>query len=122
MIKEFTCIICPNGCEIEAELREDGSIAEVRGAACPRGTAYVEQELTAPMRTIASSVKVKNGELPLTSVRINRPVPKDRIFDVMNEIRKVTLEAPVYSGQLVVIDLLGLGADLIVTKSVAKRS
>lgn len=74
------------------------------------------------MRTIASSVRVKNGELPLTSVRINRPVPKDRIFDVMNEIRKVTLEAPVYSGQLVVIDLLGLGAELIVTKSVAKRS
>ena len=49
MVKEFTCIVCPNGCTItaEAEARGDGAYAvrSVQGAACPRGTAYVEQEL-----------------------------------------------------------------------------
>ena len=45
MLKEFTCIICPNGCEIEAEIA-DGKILSLEGAACPKGEAYVRQELT----------------------------------------------------------------------------
>ena len=40
MVREFTCIICPNGCEITAELEktEDGAcrIRSIEGAACPR--------------------------------------------------------------------------------------
>lgn len=121
MIREFTCIICPNGCEIEAEVREDGSVGEVRGATCPRGVTYVKQELTDPQRTIASSVIVTGGELPLVSVRLNNPVPKNRIFDVMDEIRKVRLEAPVHTGDVVIRDVLGLGSDVIVTKDIARR-
>ena len=80
MVKEFTCIVCPNGCTItaEAEARGDGTYAvrSVQGAACPRGTAYVEQELTDPRRTIATSVPVKGGELPLASVRLTAPHPQ----------------------------------------------
>ena len=78
MVKEFTCIVCPNGCTItaEAEARGDGAYAvrSVQGAACPRGTAYVEQELTDPRRTIATSVPVKGGALPLASVRLTAPI------------------------------------------------
>ena len=52
MLREYTCIICPNGCDIRAQIeeREDGSrrICSVEGAACPKGRAYVEQELTDP--------------------------------------------------------------------------
>jgi hypothetical protein len=58
MKKQFTCIVCPNGCEIEAEV-ENGQVISVTGHTCPRGEQYVRQELTAPRRTIASSVLVK---------------------------------------------------------------
>ena len=63
MLKKYTCIICPNGCEIEAEVL-DGEIKSVSGFTCKRGEEYVRQEILAPKRTIASSVAVKNGELP----------------------------------------------------------
>lgn len=119
MKKEFTCIICPNGCEIEAEIMENGAIGEITGAGCAGGVNYVKQELTDPRRTISSSVLVKGGELPLVSVRLNKAIPKDRIFDVMAEIRKVTLTAPVQAGTVVIADVLGLGSDVIVTKHVA---
>lgn len=63
MLREYTCIICPNGCDIRAQIeeREDGTrrICSVEGAACPKGRAYVEQEVTAPQRNIATSVLVK---------------------------------------------------------------
>ena len=121
MVKSFTCMMCPRGCESSAEL-SDGRLCSVEGNVCPKGNDYVIQELTAPMRTIASSVLVEGGELPLASVRLNRPVPKERIFDVMEEIRKVKIKAPAVLGQTVIADVLGLGSDVIVTKNVRKKS
>ncbi|CAB1242838.1 Molybdopterin oxidoreductase [Ruminococcaceae bacterium BL-6] len=117
MLREYTCIICPNGCEIK--VRADGKeVLSIEGALCPKGREYVTQEMTDPQRNIASSVLVKNGELPLASVRLSQRIPKDRIFDVMKEIRKVKLEAPVKAGQVAIHDVLGLGSDVIVTKNV----
>lgn len=121
MLREFTCIICPNGCEIEVEIGPDGSVGAIQGAACQGGVNYVKQELADPRRTIASSVLVIGGELPLASVRLTKAVPKDRIFDVMEQIRNVTLTAPVHAGDVVIHDVLGLGSDVIVTKNVAGR-
>lgn len=33
MKKQFTCIVCPNGCEIEAEV-ENGQVISVTGHTC----------------------------------------------------------------------------------------
>ena len=120
MLKEYTCIICPNGCEIKVKF-ENGKIMEFQGASCKRGQKYVEQELTDPQRNIASSILLENGELPLVSVRLSRPVPKDKIFDVMVVIKKVHLQAPVSIGQVAIANVLGLGSDVIVTKNVAVK-
>ena len=117
MKKQFTCIVCPNGCEIEAEV-ENGQVISVTGHTCPRGEQYVRQELTAPRRTIASSVLVKGGELPVTSVRLTKAVPRDMIFPVMDEIRKVVLTAPVKAGTIVLHNVCGLDSDVMVTKNV----
>lgn len=70
------------------------------------------------MRNIASSVLVKGGVLPLTSVRLSAPIPKTMIFPVMEEIKKLTVCAPVAEGQIVIENVLGLGSDVIVTKDV----
>lgn len=117
MNKTFTCIICPNGCEITAEF-EGKALLSVTGNLCPKGAAYVEQEITNPMRNIASSVLVEHGTLPLCSVRLSAPIPKDRIMDVMEEIRKTMIQAPVHRKDVVIPDVLGLGCDVIATKNV----
>ena len=119
MKRTFTCIVCPNGCEIEAEY-EGTEVFSVTGNLCPKGKAYVTQELVDPRRTIATSVRVEGGILPLASVRLTRPIPKARIFDVMREINRQTLTAPVRIGDVVIRDVLGLGSDVIVTKHIEK--
>ena len=120
MTRSFTCIICPNGCEITAGV-EDNQIVSIEGALCPKGEAYVNQELTDPRRNIATSVLVKGGELPLASVRLTNPIPKARIFDAMAEIRGIAVEAPVEAGTVVIRAILGLDSDVIVTKGVGRR-
>ena len=118
--RTFTCIICPNGCMIETEY-EGTSIRKVSGNRCRRGLEYVTQELTDPRRTIAGSVVVENGTLPLCSVRVTAPVPKKEIFRVMEEIRKIHLEAPTHSGDVLIHHVCGYESDVIVTKNVSRQ-
>lgn len=119
MIKNYTCIICPNGCDIEVDL-EGKSITRIEGALCKKGKEYIEQELTDPQRNIATSIKVKNGDFQLVSVRLNKSIPKDKIFDVMDEIKKSEIEAPVNIGDIIVKNILSLNSDVIATKNIEK--
>ena len=146
MRKTITCIICPNGCLLSADVSEPGTDAPVTGAenprsidspvtgtgcprvidspvtgaGCPRGEAYFIQEITDPRRTLTSSVLVTDGELPLCSVRLTEPIPIARIPDVMKEIRKMKVEAPLESGTVLIRDVLGLGSDVITTKTIRR--
>jgi len=120
MKKEITCIICPNGCSLEIETDSSGNFLSVSGELCPRGKGYAEQEVSDPRRTIATSVRLLGGELPLASVRLTKPVPKVRIFDIMKEIRSVKIWAPAVTGTVIIHNILGLESDVIVTKDVAE--
>lgn len=121
MNKQMTCIICPNGCELSVEW-EEKSIKNISGALCKRGEEYVTQEIQNPKRTIASLVKVNNGEIPLVSVRTTKAIPKEKIFDVMEEIKKLEINAPVKVNQVIIENVLGLDSDIISTKFVEKET
>lgn len=122
MTKDITCIVCPNGCTLHIDYEQSADhkiqVKAVTGYTCKRGLEYANQEMTDPKRTIASSVLVEGGEAPLVSVRTNGPIPKAKIFAVMAEIQKTTLQAPVKAGTVVLADVLGLGVDVIATKTV----
>lgn len=117
MRKIFTCIICPNGCEIEVDLDKD-KIIGTKGASCKKGEEYVNQELTNPQRNIATSVKVIDGDIEIVSVRLNKNIPKDRIFDAMNEIKQLEVKAPIKIGDILKSNILDLDVDLIATKNI----
>ena len=63
MIKELTCIICPQGCNIKVEIEENGNIKNVEGNTCKRGYEYAVNEVSNPVRTITTTVKMKNGKM-----------------------------------------------------------
>ena len=117
MTRTFTCILCPNGCAITVE-HEGGAISACTGNQCDNGRRYVEQELLDPRRTIASSVLVTGGDRPLVSVRLTQPIPRDLIFPVMEQIKKLCLQAPVEPGLVLLENVFGTGSDLITTSRV----
>ena len=124
MTRDFTCIVCPNGCDLIAEYEQDAKgirVLRVTGNLCSKGDTYARQELTAPMRTIATSVLVEGGTAPLVSVRLDRTIPKERIFDVMAAIRSVKVKAPVVTGQVIIENVLGLESNVIATKDIAAK-
>lgn len=117
--KEFVCIVCPEGCSVSAEVTSDG--INLSGNKCKRGAAYVNQEMTDPRRNIASSVLVENGVRPLVPVKTASPIPKDKIFEVMEEIKATVAPAPIIAGQLIIVNVAKTGCNIVATADVAAK-
>ena len=114
MKKNLICVSCPLGCPIEAEI-ENGQVVSVKGNTCKRGEAYAKTEITNPVRSLTTSVKVEGGVHPVVPVKSSAPVPKDKMFDCMKEINSVTIKAPVSICDVVIENICGLGVDIVAT-------
>lgn len=114
MKRELTCIICPRGCLLTAEVK-NGSVT-VSGNGCPRGVTYAETECTHPRRTVTSTVRVSNRENTMVSVKTREPVDKADMFKVMERLRAAAVSAPVAIGDIVLADVCG--TDIVATKAI----
>lgn len=120
-IKELTCIRCPLGCILAAELDEGGAVGRVSGNTCPRGEEYARKELMSPTRMVTSTVPVRGGVEARVSVKTAADIPKDKIFACMAEIRGTVLDAPVTEGEVLLADVAGTGVAVVATKTVGRR-
>ena len=116
MKKNLICVSCPLGCPIEVEI-ENGGILSVTGNTCKRGDKYARDELTNPVRSLTTTVKLVGGNLPVVPVKSSKPVPKDKMFQCMKLINEASIKAPVKIGDVVIKDILGSGADIVVTNN-----
>lgn len=114
MIRNITCIICPRGCAMTAEITDQG--VNVTGHTCDRGKEYAVAECTNPVRTVTATVRVANRSDTMVSVKTAAPVPKDRMTDVMTALRRITVHAPISIGDVILPDIFG--SEIIATKQI----
>ena len=114
MTRNITCIICPRGCAMTAEITAAG--VTVTGHTCARGEEYAVAECTNPVRTVTSTVRVNNRKDTMVSVKTAAPVPKGNMMDVMAMLRKTSVAAPVAIGDVVLTDVFG--TEVIITKAI----
>lgn len=118
MKTEMSCIVCPMSCMITVEQDDiTKEILSITGNTCKRGENYARNELTHPMRQLTSTVAIDNGIYNRLPVILSAEVPKEKIFDVMEQIRKVRVKAPVEMGDVLVADVCGLGVDVLASRS-----
>lgn len=120
MKKIITCIICPLGCTIEVEIKDD-AIFTMKGNQCKRGEKYVEDELKNPRRVLTTTVKVKNGKYRMIPVKTTAPIPKGYIFPLLKRLSEIELEAPINQGYKVLENIFQEGVDVITTRPMEKR-
>jgi CxxC motif-containing protein len=118
-MNKIICITCPMGCTLEVT-HEGKTVTKLEGNSCKKGLKYAEAELTDPRRMVTSTVKVKGGVYPLVPVYTAAPIPKPLIFDLLAELRKVELKAPVKVGQVVLQNALSTGVDVLASRNLAK--
>lgn len=104
MKRKLTCIICPLGCALEIQLKDD-KIVNITGNNCPRGKVYAENECTNPQRTVTSTVKCEDGSL--ISVKTDKPIPKEKMSECMAIINKALATLPITIGDVIIEDVFG---------------
>lgn len=121
LTKNLVCIVCPNGCQVEALVEETPAlkVLEIKGCTCEKGIEWVEQEIINPLRTIASSMVVEQGSFKLVSVRTDVPIPLGKIFDIMAVIRQKRVKAPVTIGDKLIEHPAGVACNIIATRNVS---
>ena len=118
MKKDLTCIVCPKGCQLTAETDADGKI-KVSGHTCKRGEEYAISECTHPMRTLTTTAPVEGGGV--VPVKTNAPVPKELLFQCMDEINKAVVPKGTPLGFTVIKNIFGTGADVVTTRDDSKN-
>ena len=118
--RELICIGCPMGCPLTVTL-DGGAVVIVQGNTCPRGREFAVSEMTAPKRTICSTVRTAFPDAPVLPVRVSADIPKERIFDVMDALKTVTVSERIGRGDVLIPDVLGLGVDVIATSSLLRH-
>ena len=113
MNRELTCIGCPIGCGMSIEI-EDDKIQNVKGNTCKRGLEYALSECTNPTRIVTSTVMSDDGRM--ISVKTNKPIPKEKIFECMKKINNSIAKPPVEIGDTIIKNVFG--SDIIATVSV----
>lgn len=119
MKQELICITCPIGCHLTVDIEND-EILSVTGNTCPRGVVYAQNECLHPVRVLTSTVVIHHALYPRLPVVTSQPIPKEMLFDVMNEINKVSVEAPVMTNEVILKNVCNLGVDIIASRSMKK--
>lgn len=116
MTRELTCIGCPMGCELTVEV-ENGVAVSVTGNTCKIGENYAKNEISAPVRTVTTTMLSESGR-PVP-VKTAGQIPKEKIFEVTAAVKAARAKLPVKVGDILLADVSGTGIDIIATKSVA---
>lgn len=119
---EMTCITCPMGCRLEVERKGEDDIA-VSGNRCPRGAAYAREELLSPKRVVTATCRAgraADADRPVRRIpcRSSGPFPKERVAELLAAIYGLEVPLPVRRGQVLIPDALGMGIDVVATRSV----
>ena len=111
MPEEYLCIVCPLGCRLQVTC-QDGA-CRVSGAHCKQGRVYGEQEATAPVRILTTTLAT-TWKQPLP-VRSAVPIAKTSLLAVQRHLAGVIIDRPVAAGDVVLADIDGRGTALVAT-------
>lgn len=104
MKRNLTCIACPLGCSLSVEFEGD-KILSVTGNTCKRGAEYAITECTSPVRTVTTTMICENGSL--VSVKTQKPIPKNKVFEAMDIINKSVASLPICVGDILIDNVFG---------------
>ncbi|MDR0856319.1 MAG: DUF1667 domain-containing protein [Clostridiales bacterium] len=108
----LTCIRCPRGCKLSVEGKA------VTGNLCGKGRDYAVEETYTPMRTVCTLVRTVYPEVPVLPVRTDAAVPKSMVPLVITVAGRITVDRHVGRGYVLVPNIAGTGANLIVTAGI----
>ena len=117
--RKVTCILCPNACQLGVHFdKKRKKIIDLENSQCKRGMKYAMEEIFDSKRSVMTVVPIESKFWKVTSVITAEPIPKNKIIDVYDEIKKIRLKAPVKNGDVLIHNVCNLNVDVIITRTV----
>lgn len=116
---EFVCTKCPMGCMLNLTII-DGEIT-VSGNNCKLGEKYGKSEYTNPVRILTTSIRIETKDgVKILSVKTNNDIPKNKVFDCLEEVKKISiLKDKIDIGEVIINNILDLGVDIVATRNIS---
>lgn len=114
MKRNITCIVCPRGCLLTADVENDK--ITVTGNGCARGEKHAIDEIINPVRSLTATVRVSNRPDTMVSVKSADPIPKGKMLEAMARIREIQVDAPIKIGTVILSDVFG--TQIVTTKEI----
>lgn len=115
MKQALICIECPRGCALSVDV-EQGKVITVSGEGCPKGKIYAVSEIENPLRILTSAVLAEGLALKMIPVRTDAGIPKAKLFEAMEAVKKIRVKKAVSAGDILMKNLLNLGVNLVATR------
>ncbi|MCL5770919.1 MAG: DUF1667 domain-containing protein [Actinobacteria bacterium] len=114
MNKKMKCIVCPIGCVILVDFNEKTKeIMSFSGNECKRGIKFIKDETTRPVRLLTTTIKINSVAHNRLPVRSNVPIPKEKMLEMVREVKKININIPVKAGQVIADNFMGLGIKIL---------
>lgn len=114
----YTCIVCPKSCSVT--VIDDGELS-FEGYGCKKGIVHAKNEYLHPMRMITSTVKIEGGPFNRLGVIGIAEIPKSQLRACLQEIYKITVEAPVVKDEIIIKNILSTGCDIVAAMTMNKK-
>jgi len=91
------------------------------GNKCPNGEEFAKTEMTAPLRTLTTTVKTVFPDMPVLPVKTNGEVPKDMLTKIIWELSRVLVTERIGIGGTIAANILDTGCDIISTSGMERE-
>ncbi len=119
MSDNITCILCPLGCKIHLERKNNEYI--ITGNICKKGEEYSIQEIQEPLRVLTTTIYIKDGDQLLLPVRSEKGIHKDLIFSCIKKLSKINVKAPIKIHDIIYENILNTGVNIIASRDINKK-
>jgi len=117
--QQIICVACPKGCRLQ--LNRDGEEILVSNQGCKRGIEYAIGEVKNPRRMVATTVRIRGARHPVLPVYTSAPFPKARIFELLETLRKIQVQAPVKEGQVILENACNSGISILASRDMERK-
>jgi CxxC motif-containing protein len=118
LIKEFICDKCENNCVIYAQKERD--MLEISGNDCEIGAKEANERLENNSDVFTTLVRVKGIKINVISVKSSKPLKNELWMKCSRALSRLYVGAPIKIGDVVCMNILNTGADMICTKNCDK--
>ena len=115
--KEVVCVVCPIGCMVSVDYKGN-EVIQIIGNKCKKGVDFIKEEAIDPKRILTTTLSINSINFRRIPVRSNKPVSRDKILNIIREIKKIKVKPAIKMGDVIAKNFMDTGIDIVASMDI----